>query len=225
MEIVALKNRDPEYPNEGDLRLTESNHRIANNLTLIAAAVRMKASGLGRKPRPMTSVDLALELNEIAARIEAVGMLHRLLSATPLEQAVCLGPYLREICASMASSPEVPAQIVFEAMDDHCLVASQEALLLALMVQELVTNAFKYAHPSGIEGRIEVSCGRDGEGTLLVMVADDGVGLPDRFDPDVDGDHGFRVLRAMADQLGGEIEFESSALGLTCTIRLPPEKP
>jgi two-component sensor histidine kinase len=224
MELILVSQRAAKPHDDPELLLAESNHRIANSLALIAAAVRMRANDVVRTPRAISAEDMARELGEIAARIQAVGTLHRLLSEAPRDGEVNLSAYLREICAGAVSSPETRAQLVLKGVDEVCLVPAQDALHLALIVQELVTNAIKYAHPSGVPGRIEVSCGRDGTGTLHVVVADDGVGLPDGFDLRLDGDHGLRVARAMADQLGAKFEFESTPLGLACMIRVPPPK-
>jgi two-component sensor histidine kinase len=210
---------------DADILLAESNHRIANNLMLLAGSVRLKARDVGRGERTLSAPEVQREMIEVATRIETVGMLHRLLSDTPRFAAVDFAAYVREICGRVIASLESLDQIDLSAMDETCVVTSQDALPLALIVQELVTNSLKYAHPTGVPGRIEISCGRDGQGTLYVVVADDGVGLPEKLDPDTDGFHGFRVVRALVDQLGATIEFNSSPLGLRSTVRLRPENP
>jgi two-component sensor histidine kinase len=226
--IIEISARTPEAErnrSDADILLAESNHRIANNLMLLAGSVRLRANDIGRGERPLSTPELQREMTEVAARIETVGMLHRLLSETPRFGAVDFGAYVREICVRVAASLQTLNDIDLSSVDDTCIVTSQDALPLALIVQELVTNSLKYAHPTGVPGRIEISCGHDGQGTLYVVVADDGVGLPEYLDPDTDGSHGFRVVRALVDQLGATIEFDSSPLGLRSTVRLKPKTP
>jgi two-component sensor histidine kinase len=224
-EIAARAPPDGFKRSEADILLAEANHRIANNLMLLAGSVQLKAKGIGRSERTLSGPELQREMIEVATRIETVGMLHRLLSDTPRFAAVNFSAYVREICARVASSLDSLSRIDLDAIDDTCVVTSQDALPLALIVHELVTNSLKYAHPAGVPGRIAISCGRDGEGTLYVVVADDGVGLPENLDPNTDGFHGFRVVRALVDQLGATIEFDSSPLGLRSTVRLNPRTP
>ena len=54
-----------------------------------------------------------------------------------------------------------------------------------------------------------------------MTVSDDGVGLPEGFDPQRSGNIGFRMIRTLVERLAGEIEYDSSCLGLTVTLRIP----
>jgi two-component sensor histidine kinase len=99
------------------------------------------------------------------------------------------------------------------------MVRADQATPVALIVSELVTNALKYAHPTGVAGRIQVSC-RSVGGGLVVEVTDDGVGLSETFDPHTDGGLGFRVVRGLARQLGAKLVYESGGIGLTVRLLL-----
>jgi two-component sensor histidine kinase len=85
----------------------------------------------------------------------------------------------------------------------------------------MVTNAVKYAHPAGTPGKICVASGWDAEGTLFREVADDGVGLPEGFDPAGDGGYGLRLVRGLAQQLDAECEFLQSGIGLRFRLLVP----
>jgi PAS domain S-box-containing protein len=90
-----------------------------------------------------------------------------------------------------------------------------------LIVSEAVTNAIRYAHPTGIAGRITVTCSLVSEAGVTIEVTDDGVGLPEGFDPATDGGTGFRVMRALSQRLGAALAFESTSLGLRVSLRVP----
>jgi two-component sensor histidine kinase len=99
-------------------------------------------------------------------------------------------------------------------------VAGNQALPIGLIVCEVVTNAVKYAHPSGVPGRLAVACGRSGD-HLVIDVVDDGVGLPDGFDPASGGQIGLNSIRALAGQLGATMTFASDPLGVAFQLRVP----
>ena len=205
-----------------DDRLSEAQHRIANNLALIAGYTRLQATRLHKAGQPLSAREACIALEEVAARIETVGELHRLLSGAPGEDedGIDLGRFLAKLCASLMQTVSFAGDTVITHRDaGGCMVRADQATPVALIVSELVTNALKYAHPSGVAGRIQVSC-RSVGGGLVVEVTDDGVGLSEDFDPHTDGGLGFRVVRGLARQLGAKLVYESSGVGLTVRLLL-----
>lgn len=207
-----------------DDRLSEAQHRIANNLALIAGYTRLHATRLAKTGEPLSAREACIALEEIAARIETVGELHRLLSDSPrqAEAGVDLGRYLAKLCQGLMDTLSFAGETTITHDNEAgCLVRPDQATPVALIVSELVTNALKYAHPSGVPGKIRVSCRSLGEG-LVIKVADDGVGLSEDFDPLTDGGLGFRVVRGLARQLGASLAYESDGVGLTVRLTLRP---
>jgi two-component sensor histidine kinase len=210
-----------------DDRLSEAQHRIANNLALIAGYTRLQATRLHKAGRPLSAREACIVLEEVAARIETVGELHRLLSNAPGhgqgEDGVDLGRFLAKLCASLMETVSFAGDTAITHRDmGGCMVRPDQATPVALIVSELVTNALKYAHPTGVAGRILVSCRSIGAG-LVVEVIDDGVGLSEDFDPLSDGGLGFRVVRGLARQLGADLVYESTDIGLTVRLTLGAE--
>ncbi len=137
---------------------------------------------------------------------------------------VDIGRLLRDLCEALVSSATRAGRVNrFLARIADGLVLSRCASSLALIVSEAVTNAIKHAHPSGVPGEIGCDCRRDAADALVVEIADDGVGLPEGFDPTSDGGFGFRVIRAQSEQLGATLTFASTNLGLRMQLRVPPE--
>jgi two-component sensor histidine kinase len=205
-----------------DDRLSEAQHRIANNLALIAGYTRLQATRVNKAGQPLSAREACIVLEEVAARIETVGELHRLLSATPGkgDDGIDLGRFLAKLCASLMETVSFAGDTTITHKDTGgCVVRPDQATPVALIVSELVTNALKYAHPSGVAGRILVSCRSTGRG-LVVEVTDDGVGLSEDFDPLSDGGLGFRVVRGLARQLGADLVYESGDIGLTVRLTL-----
>lgn len=209
-----------------DDRLSEAQHRIANNLALIAGYTRLQATRLQKAGQPLSAREACIVLEEVATRIETVGELHRLLSDAPGRGeggGIDLGRFLAKLCASLMETVSFAGDTTITHRDSGgCLVRPDQATPVALVVSELVTNALKYAHPTGVAGRILVSC-RSLGGALVVEVIDDGVGLSEAFDPLTDGGLGFRVVRGLARQLGADLVYQSSDIGLTVRLTLGAE--
>ncbi len=211
------------FSTDPDVLVEEANHRIANNLSLVAGLVRLQASSIAKAGRPMTATEVCALLTEMGNRIETVGQLHRLLAEAGREPELELGAYLGAIARSVISSLafEGRARLVFD-LQRVCTVPSHYALPIGLAVGELVTNAVKYAHPAGVIGVIGIGCAADSRGGLVIEVSDDGVGLPEDFDPRTGGGLGMRLVRSLAQQLQAELSFHQTPIGLTVRLRLPP---
>jgi len=208
-----------------DDRLSEAQHRIANNLALIAGYARLQAAAVGKTQQALSPREACILLEEVAARIETVGHLHRLLSEAPQGDGdgatVDLGRHLSTLGESLVETLSFAGDMsLIHDLAPDCHVRPDQATPVALIVSELVTNALKYAHPAGVPGRIGLSC-RHGEAGLTIAVADDGVGLSESFDPAADGGLGFRVVRGLARQLRARLDYESTDLGLTVRLTLP----
>lgn len=202
-----------------------SDRRIADNLSIVAGLVRGQASSLDGRSGMLDRDEVQTILAELGGRVDAVAHLHRLLAESPAEAALSLGDYLEDISAAIvaALSDDRDIRLRF-ACDPHCFVPPERALSLGFIVVELVTNAVKYAHPTGVAGEIRVGCAQGPEGTITVEVTDDGVGLPEGMDPMKANSLGLRIVRSLAAELGARVEFEHNALGLSCVLQMPGER-
>jgi two-component sensor histidine kinase len=199
----------------------EADHRIANNLGLIISLLRLRARAVSQQPGPMDRAEVGSILEDIAARVETVAQLHRMLSHSYRNARVDIGNYLRELSLSLTNALAGPRQMeIVLPQAETCLVPPDQVLTLGLLVSELVSNSVKYAHPAGLPVKIDISCIQNG-GRLVIDVADDGVGLPEGFNPQVDGGLGLRLVRSMAAQLNATILFDSGDLGTRVTLVLP----
>jgi two-component sensor histidine kinase len=203
----------------------EANHRIGNNLSVIAALVRMHWSSISENPRTMSGDEVRLFLEEVCGRLDAVARLHRLLGEGQQRGSIKTAEYLREIAEAAISSLSFAGTTELQfTCDPRCIVSPERALSLGFILGELVTNAVKYAHPAGVAGRVSVDCRRGPDDIIVIEISDDGVGLPEDFDPAKDGHVGFRLVRSLATQLGATIAFHNDSLGLTVRLAIPPEE-
>jgi two-component sensor histidine kinase len=206
-----------------DHEAAEGDHRIANNLMIIAGLIRSQAARLPATPTLPTD-DVRAWLQEMAIRIDAVGRLHGLLRQRDGAAVLDLAAYLREVAqAAMASLTHAErTELAFD-LAPGCDISAKQAAAIGLLVAEAMTNAFKYSHPSGIAGKLRLSAQRSRDCGLVIEVVDDGVGLPEGFDTKNGKSNGFRVMRAAADQLHGRLAFEQGPIGLCVRLELPPD--
>src|SRR6478735_1279569 len=195
----------------------EADHRVANHLMMIVGTLKAQASDLAG---PMLAHEVRSLLDEAAGRIEIVARLHRLLSQQTGD-AVDVSIYLRDVCEALALSLNIDDRFTLTGLDTRsCLAPAKQAFSLVLMASELVTNAIRFSHPSGVAGRIDVACNRQ-PSSLTLTVTDDGVGLPEGFDPMQASSTGLRLLHTLALGLHADLTFDSSPLGLRVEVNVP----
>ena len=193
--------------------LKEVNHRVKNSLQVVTAMLRLQANAVGNE-------DLSEHLNEAASRVNAVGRAYERLAYTADYEKIELIEYLREVIRDL--EPTVaPCTIRFEA-PQVIQFAADRAILVALIITELVSNAGKYAYSDGSGGSIWVQAlPQADKQAILISVRDEGVGLPPGFNPDTSKRLGFRVVNALSKQLGSELTRPMSAVGVKFALLIP----
>ena len=201
--------------------VAESNHRIANNLAMLAGMVRMYARTMARPAEPLDSEQIGAMFDDIGCRIDAIAHLHALLARGEHDEPIDLAAYLRDVATTIMSSMSYTGRAKLTHLPSSgCPISPERAVTVGLIIGELVTNTLKYAHPTGVRGMIVVSCDKVGD-TIIAIVADDGVGLPEKFDPRKNGGLGLRLAHSLADQIKAKLEFDNTGIGLAVTLRIP----
>ena len=192
--------------------LQELTHRVKNSLQIIAAMVSIEA-------RSHKSGEGKAALERVSHRIDALGQLYSKLSKADTVEAVDAATYLDELCRDLIASvhKEDGTSIVLKTDIESELLPTDRAIPIGLIVNELVTNAVKYAFPGETRGTVLVTLKRV-PGELRLTVADDGQGLdPRRANSGLGG----RLVEGFAQQLGGQVERESGSQGTTVRLILP----
>jgi len=201
-------------PNE---TMAEADHRIANSLMLVGSLLRLRARELATHPF-IAGANAKHVLDDAAARVDAISQSHRLLASTLGTLAANSADYLRCVAdaAQRFGAAGTPVNISYE-FADNLKVDPRKLAALGMLTSEAIINALKHAHPSGVAGEIRVSF-RELGGEGVLVVEDDGVGLPEGFNPRTDGGLGFRTMRQLAKQLEARMSYRSTALGLRIEI-------
>jgi two-component sensor histidine kinase len=192
--------------------LKEVNHRVKNSLQVVTSMLQLQASAV-------SDPQLSERLNEASSRISTVGHAYERLAYNADYEKIGLVAYLREVIKDLEGAV-APCAIRFSASEEIQFSADR-AILLALIVNELVSNAGKYAYPDCPGGSIWVEVNQVEEREILVSVRDEGVGLPASYDPVTSKRLGTRLVRALSKQLEGELTQPESAAGTNFTLRVP----
>jgi len=214
----AYKTSPP--PSSAEI-VRESNHRIANHLSMIAGMVQMQSSALAKGPDTLSRSSVRAMLQETAGKIVSVCHLHRKLASAPEIDEIDLSSYVVESSEALLSSLALygRAGIAYQ-LGDRCAVSPETAQTMSLIASEIIMNAVKHAHPTGVPVVINLNCSHDAEGRMFLDIQDDGVGLPEFFDEKKHSGVGLRLIRSLADQIGARIDIHSDSLGLCFRITL-----
>ena len=218
--ILTQRPTDPMSAETTDL-VAEANHRIANSLTLLVSMVRMQAVSVKKGPDTLTNAEVRHPLDGVAARINTISQLHRILAHSGTEGSVSLKPHLREVTDALVaalSSPEQSVRVNHTGGD--CIVLMRQVQPIVLILCEIFINAMKHAHPAGVPLVMTVDCTAAPDGRLVLSISADGVGLPENFDVS-GGGMGFKVMRSLAAEIGAELQIVSTHFGLSFRLSLP----
>jgi len=211
-ERVSLEREHAIAGERIGMLLQELTHRVKNSLQIIAAMVGIEARG-------QKSAEAKAALERVSHRINALGRLYSQLSKADTVETVDAATYLDELCRDLIASvhKEGGTSIVLKTDIESELLPTDRAITIGLLVNELVTNAVKYAFPDETKGTVLVTLKR-APGELRLTVSDDGKGVdPGRADSGLGG----RLIEGFAQQLGGQLKRESGDTGTAVSLTLP----
>ena len=192
-----------------DVLIREMSHRVKNSLQLVAGLLHMQGRAADGHVRQA--------LADAEARVHTIAQVHDRIWRQNEVDVVDLSELLGELCRQLGSSaPQFQIVCVIAPV----IVQTDRAVPFALAVNELVTNAFKYAFPGG-RGEVRVTLDRPKAGLLRLEVCDRGVGLPETFDPARSRSLGMRLVTSLARQLGGELQFQDACPGTRAVLEVP----
>jgi PAS domain S-box-containing protein len=192
--------------------LSETHHRIKNNIASIISLLNMQA-------RENLHPEALSCLHETISRLKLMAELYEKMLLKGRQKELELGGYLAELARSIvklfASDAEIRLTTEFESL----VLDPDSVFSLGIILNELMTNSMKYAFQGRNEGAIAVSTSLN-DGKLVLGIHDDGIGLPADFEPVSQGGFGLRLVYLLVDQLGGHFTMET-ADGTLCTLVVP----
>lgn len=218
MDLRLVLHHKEELLTQRELLMQELNHRVKNSLQLIGSIV-----GLAR--RSIRDPAASAALDDVRGRIASVAAVHEhLYRAGEVLETVELAAFLDALVGELRRSAPGAAEIEFRA-EGPTPVPLAWAVPLALIANELVTNALKHAYPEGMAGPIRVTLSTLGGRRHALTVADEGRGLPPGFDPGAAATLGVRLVWALARQIGAGVARDGNGprgARFTVTFRADP---
>ena len=203
---------------EKEVMLKEIHHRVKNNLQIISSLLKLQA-GYIEDSQTLTV------LQESQNRVRAMALVHEMLYQSQDLSSVNFAKYLEQLVSHLrkaysGSSSVVPIHLAIESVH----LELDTAVSCGLVVNELVSNALKYAFPANLsyQGEIQVRLQLDEQGQILLSVHDNGVGFPPELDFRQTETLGLQLVNILVeDELDGTILLERSQ-GTSFIITLPP---
>jgi two-component sensor histidine kinase len=214
LELRQSRDRLAELLEQKTALLKEVSHRVSNSLQLIGSLIAIQAARL--------SDPAAREaLHQTRERVQAVMLVHRRLYTSDDVDSIEIDKYL------LAMAEELQASVLAVEQGHTIAVAAapfaiapDKAVSVGVIVNELITNALKYAFPSGAGGRIQVTLDAPLENRAVLTVEDNGIGYAEDSAPKGTG-LGTLIIGAMAKTLHGSIERQAASIGSRTVLTFP----
>ena len=200
---------------ERDVLLQEVHHRVKNNLQVISSLISLQ---LGRM-EPGASYDA---LQQCSLRVLAIAHIHEQLYVSKDFSRIPFSEYANNLAAVVFRTTGVSSERVRLVLDLQPIsVAVDLAIPCGLILNELITNALKHAFPDDRGGSVRVELSQCAPNRLSLAVSDDGVGLPEDFDPARCESLGMQLILTLAAQVGGEFTLASDGQGARFQLIFP----
>jgi two-component sensor histidine kinase len=222
---VALRSRDRQYQlrtsieeresllAQREMLLREVQHRVKNNLQMMQSLIRLSAARAPPQAEPL--------FTDLVGRIGAIGQLHTQIYASgnlaEIEAAAYVSGVIDQIDAAFGTRQQ---RVRVTRHLEPIVVDVDTAIPLGLITNELLTNAYRHAFPTGSKGFIRVEL-RLHAGIVELVIRDTGIGLAEG--KGASSSTGLRLVEGLAKQIGGTLTTRSGS-GMRATVRFPLKK-
>jgi PAS domain S-box-containing protein len=204
--------------------LKEVHHRVKNNLQVIASLLYLQSHNLG------TDNQLARQaFTESRLRVSAMSGVHELIYDNDTLSDISFTSYLNNLVGLIVKSLKT-TDVAFKVISEDYNVSLDQAVPLGLICNELITNTIKYGFPVGkvANPTIWIKLEQTARHTLTLTFEDNGVGLPEDFDPNATNTLGMSIIMSLTQQLEGNITFAKGSVcdngtGLRVTLTFNAE--
>jgi two-component sensor histidine kinase len=199
---------------EKELLLHEIHHRVKNNLQIIYSLLNLQSDHVKSK-------EVSEIFNKCQNQIKSIALLHETLYQSNNLAQIDFSEYVRHLSENLLASYGVDtSQIMLKIDIENIFLGVDTAIPCGLIINELVSNALKHAFPNHRKGEIQVSFYQELIGKLVLVVSDNGIGVPENFNFRNSGSLGFELVNTLTDQLNGIIDLINRN-GMTVRIIFP----
>ncbi len=196
---------------EKETLLKEIHHRVKNNLQIISSLLNLQANRTDDE-------NLKRIMNEAKNRISSMALIHQKIYQSGNLSSVDFQAYIGQMVQSIDANFNNEKKKITQHIDTHGIALDIDTSIpLGLIINELLTNSYKYAFDGRSSGTITISLKEKNAEELELHVSDDGKGLPAGFDPGSLNSLGVKLVKGLASQVKGTVRFESNQ-GTHCFI-------
>ena len=189
---------------EKTVLIKELHHRVKNNMQVISSLISLQALRIDdEKYRGI--------FQESSNRIQAMAMVHEKMYHSGDMAQIDFSQYVREIAERLLFSFSLDqGQVALEVNANNMFLGIDEAIPCGIIINELITNAFKHAFRDGRRGKLSISFTRGDDGRRRLVVHDDGPGIPGELIGATDKSLGMQIITALTRQLNGNLSISGS---------------
>ena len=188
--------------NEIEILLKEVHHRVKNNLQIITSLLDLQLMGIDNPETKATLLDAQ-------SRLKSIALIHQVLSQSEKGKNVSFNNFVVELAGHIKNSVHGEKPITVDVdIPDTIRFNINTSIPLGLILNELLTNAFKYAFAEKESGRIAINLTTKPDGKYCMEVIDNGCGLPIGFDIRTSTSLGLSLISTLSGQLSGKINYE-----------------
>lgn len=203
---------------EKEILLAEIHHRVKNNLAVVKGLLNMQLNTTTNEAAKAT-------LRESVNRVSTMALIHQKLYAHENPDSIDLASYVNDLVREISASYHQQGTAMPAVNTDvrNIALTLNRAVPCGLILNELLSNAFKHAFRNGQEGVINIRITREPEGNGMVhlLVSDNGSGFPEGFSAENSTTLGMTIIQSLSEQLDGQFTMESAANGTQVKVNFP----
>lgn len=202
-DVTSRRNYEEEIQTslvEKETLLAEIHHRVKNNLAVISGMMQLQAF-------ESDNVELQDKLFDSVSRIKTMATVHELLYHTNSFSDIDFSKTLEYLIRSVSETLQSDGSTEVKINSESIKLNINQAIPVSLIVNEVITNAYKHAFKDFKSGKIGIDF-REKNGKMLLDIRDNGVGLPADFDKNDLSSMGLKLINVLSEQIGAEYDFE-----------------
>ena len=206
-DITTLKEIEAALTASNEAKtmlMKEVHHRVKNNLTVLQSLLSLQMKDI-RDEKDKVYFD------DIRNRVRSMTMIHERLHRSADLKNIGAGEYIRSLADMLFRNYATGGNVRLSYDVEDAMIDVDTMIPLGLIINELVSNALKYAFPEGREGELRISFTKPAGQECLLVISDNGVGLPKGFDISQSTSLGLMIVKSLADQLEGDLAISGDS--------------
>ena len=187
---------------EKEWLLREIHHRVKNNLHMVVGLLASQSEFLKGE-------EALKAISDSQHRIEAMSLIHQKLYQSENLSSIHMPSYILELTEYLKNSYGLTKIIKFRLDIQNMTMRLSHSIPIGLIINEAITNSFKYAFKNKKEGVIEIYLKKPLEDKFKLCIRDNGIGLPEGFDAEIPQSLGIRLMRGLNDDISGEFTIQN----------------